>query len=220
VLWFATCEATVGPSLIPTVVANCGRCQPPAPPSNPSRCWQPLDSQLRDYPSRIADLLRTLSVVEDRRPDDVLREMVLPSSDKQHLRLDPPTPSAQRLLRTSWLAVTGLRTCWFLLRVRRSVQEVQAVQPAQKPQRVKEFNRSGAVGPNPAGELYHLQPHATARSLTESAHVRESPPEPFERQVSRQLYAGVVCAFQAATLSIQQDSLDDFDRYTGCGAVS
>ncbi|MEU8955636.1 hypothetical protein AB0C93_15170 [Streptomyces sp. NPDC048518] len=185
----------------------------------------PSRPDLRDYAERVADVLETLSVVEARLPADVLREMSLPPADWQYLRLTPPGPSGTAPLVDLVPALAGLRDLMTAAAAATVAPEPQPVQPSQKPQRVKDYVSSVRVDQTQVGS-YVLAAHTPLSSpptqdqlpFDGDSAVSASPTrEPFERLVSRRLYAGVVCARQAAARSLEHDSLDDFDRYTSAG---
>src|SRR6266404_1049893 len=50
----------------------------------------PASEQLRDYPLRVEELLRSLSVLESRPVEEVARNIVTPTADILHLGLDSP----------------------------------------------------------------------------------------------------------------------------------
>jgi hypothetical protein len=185
----------------------------------PFQVLVPLERQVRDYQSRVADLLETLSAVEGRRPAEILREMSLPPADWQYLRLVPPGPSGTAPLVDLVPALAGLRDLMTAAAAATVATEPQPVQPAQKPQRVKDYVASVRLDQTRVGS-YVIAAHTP---LSEPPAQPELPlpdalpQEPFERLVSRRLYAGVVCARQAAERSVAGDSLDDFARYVHAG---
>lgn len=188
-------------------------------PGPPFQVLMPLDQRVRDYPGRIVDLLETLSAVEGRRPAEILREMSLPPADWQYLRLVPPGPSGTAPLVDLVPALAGLRDLMTAAAAATVATEPQPVQPAQKPQKVKEYVASVRLDQTRVGS-YVVAAHTP---LSEPPLQPELPlpdvlpQEPFERLVSRRLYAGVVCAHQAAERSVAADSLDDFARYAHAG---
>ncbi|MFG2977340.1 hypothetical protein ACGFYY_30675 [Streptomyces sp. NPDC048331] len=192
----------------------------------------------RDYAGRVADILEVLSVVEERRAGDILREMQLPSSDWQFLRLMPPGPSGTAPLLDLVSALSGLKELHTA--AASSALTPQSVQPGQKPQRVKEHvaavrldqTRVGsyviaAHTPMPASVVG--QPDGTAgkegatgqEALFDDVFPGGGPSprfaEPFPRMVSRMLFAGVTCAHAAAEEAVHRDSLDGFGRYVTAG---
>jgi hypothetical protein len=187
-------------------------------PGPPYQVLVPLESRLRDYPSRITDLLETLSVVESRRLGDVLREMTLPPADWQYLRLLPPGPSGTAPLVDLVPALTGLKDLMTAAAAAALAPEPQPVQPAQKPQRVKEFVASVRLDQTRVGS-YVIAAHTPLPELPVQEELPFEEPaettrrEPFARLVSRRLYAGIWCAHQAAERTVREDSLDDFARY-------
>ncbi|MFE2025284.1 hypothetical protein ACFW9V_09035 [Streptomyces hygroscopicus] len=180
----------------------------------------PLERRFRDYAGRITDLVETLSSVEARRPGEVLREMALPSADWQYLRLFPPGPAGTAPLVDLVPAFAGLRELMTAAAAAAAAPEPQPVQPAQKPQRVKDFVAGVRVDQTRVGS-YVIVAHTPlpGPASGQEAFLFEdmAPSEPFERLVSRRLYAGVVCARRAAELTVANDSLDDFGQYTAAG---
>ncbi|MEU1785895.1 hypothetical protein ABZ553_08485 [Streptomyces sparsogenes] len=186
----------------------------------PYRVLVPLERRFRDYAGRIIDLLETLSAVETRLPGEVLREMALPSADWQYLRLVPPGPSGTAPLVDLVPAFAGLRELMTAAAASAAAPEPQPVQPAQKPQRVKDFVAGVRVDQTRVGSYViaaHTPLPAPASGQEEFLFDDMAPSEPFERLVSRRLYAGVVCARRAAELTVANDSLDDFGLYTAAG---
>ncbi|WP_231626752.1 hypothetical protein [Streptomyces apocyni] len=180
----------------------------------------PTRRELRDYAERVVDVLETLSVVEERRPSDVLREMALPSADWQYLRLTPPGPSGTAPLVDLVPALTGLRDLMTSAAAAAASPQPQPVQPSQKPQRVKDFVSSVRLDQTRVGS-YVLAAHTPLPAAPEAEQLSldgsPSAPEPFERLVTRRLYAGLSCARRAAATSLRNDSLADFDAYTVAG---
>lgn len=194
----------------------------------------------RDYAGRVADILETLSVVEERRASEILREMQLPSSDWQFLRLMPPGPSGTAPLLDLVSALNGLKDLHTA--AASSALAPQSVQPGQKPQLVKDHvtavrldqTRVGSyvvAAHTPLPELASDRRNGASRDV--SANLQESlfadddvfpgggpalrPFESFTRKVSRMLFAGVTCAHAAAEEASHRDSLDGFGRYVSAG---
>lgn len=193
----------------------------------------------RDYAGRVADILEILSVVEERRAGDILREMQLPSSDWQFLRLMPPGPSGTAPLLDLVSALSGLKDLHTA--AASSALTPQSVQPGQKSQMVKDHVASVRLDQTRVGsyviavhtplpELVFGRPDGTAgrenaagqKSLFDDDVIPGggSNPrftEPFTRKVSRMLFAGVTCAHAAAEEALHGDSLDGFGRYVSAG---
>lgn len=186
----------------------------------------------RDYAGRVADILETLAVVEARPPGDILREMRLPPVDWQFLRLVPPGPSGTAPLLDLVSALTGLKDLHTA--AASSVLGTRAVQPAQKPQLVKDHVAAVRLDQTRVGSYViaaHTPlpegPHAgNDRSgqgaLFDEAEARRSmlylhPSEPFGRRVSRMLYAGVTCARAAADSTLARNSVPHVEHMAGAG---
>ncbi|MFE5896400.1 hypothetical protein ACFQ67_03135 [Streptomyces sp. NPDC056488] len=192
----------------------------------------------RDYAGRIADILETLSVVEGRRAGVILREMQLPSSDWQFLKLMPPGPSGTAPLLDLVSALNGLKDLHTA--AASSALVPQTVQPGQKPQQVKDHVTAVRLDQTRVGS-YVVAAHTPLPELAShrrggmprdvSTTLQESlfddvfpgggpdlrPFESFTRRVSRMLFAGVTCAHAAAEEAVHADSLDGFGRYVGAG---
>ncbi|GAA1882107.1 hypothetical protein [Streptantibioticus ferralitis] len=188
----------------------------------PYEVMVPLDRRPRDYPDRVCDLLEALAAVESRRPGEVLREMALPPADWQYLRLLPPGPSGTAPLVDLVPALTGLKDLMTAAAAAACAPEPQPVQPAQKPQRVKDFVASVRLDQTRVGS-YVLAAHtplpepSTQGVLPFDDSAEGAAREPFERLVSRRLYAATWCAYQAAERTIREDTLDDFAQYAAVG---
>ncbi|MEU2222025.1 hypothetical protein [Streptomyces sp. NPDC018347] len=187
----------------------------------------PMDRRPRDYADRVADLVETLSLAEGRRPADVLREITLPPADWQYLRLLPPGPSGTAPLVDLVPALTGLKE--LMTAAAAAALSPQPVQPAQKSQQVKDFVSAVRLDQTRVGS-YVIAAHTPIpeASVGEPAQdelpfddpddsSRIGPTEPFERLVSRRLYAGVVCAQKAAMRSVREDQLVDFAQFAPAG---
>ncbi|BFP52875.1 MULTISPECIES: hypothetical protein [unclassified Streptomyces] len=185
---------------------------------DPYEVMVPLDRGPRDYADRVADLVETLSAVEARRPADVLREMSLPSADWQFLRLTPPGPSGTAPLVELVPALAGLRDLMTAAAAAEAAPEPQPVQPANKPQVVKEHVSSVRLDQTRVGS-YVVAVHTPlpGEPAQGSLFHHDSREEPFARRVTRKLYAALICAREAADLTIRDDELADFTRFAHGG---
>ena len=178
----------------------------------------PLDRAPRDYVDRVVDLVETLSVVEARRPADVLREMALPSADWQFLRLTPPGPSGTVPLNEVVPVLAGLRDLMTSAAAAEAAPEPQPVQPAQKPQVVKDHVASVRLDQTRVGS-YVVAVHTPLPGLAAQQDLFDdtSRIEPFARRVSRRLYAALVCAREVADISLRNDEVADFAPFVPGG---
>ncbi|MFJ4755617.1 hypothetical protein [Streptomyces sp. NPDC088763] len=187
----------------------------------------------RDYAGRVADILETLAVVEARPAGDILREMRLPPVDWQFLRLVPPGPSGTAPLLDLVSALTGLKELHTA--AASSALGARAVQPAQKPQSVKDHVAAVRLDQTRVGS-YVIAAHVPLpeesysgndsegqgslfheAELTRQSVLAAQRSEPFARKVSRMLYAGVACAHQAAELTLAQDSVPHVENMASAG---
>lgn len=195
----------------------------------------------RDYAGRVADILETLAVVEARRPGDILREMLLPPVDWQFLRLMPPGPSGTAPLVDLVSALSGFRDLHTAAAASAAYlapgdpdRDPPAVQPAQKPQMVKDHvaavrldqTRVGSYviaahtplprPPAPAGR-HEEDGQDSLFDDVELSRRERRPPEPYARRVARMLAAGVTCAHFAAAETLAGDSVPQSEYMTRAG---
>jgi hypothetical protein len=111
----------------------------------------PTTSQLDDYPARIADLLRTLAVVEGRSRKDILDELRFPLLDMQQIRTTPPTPSGTTLLHHGYLATKGVHDLFLAAATSVALQDSQPVMPRSKPRAARNFLELVRLGPSGRG---------------------------------------------------------------------
>ncbi|MGW7595536.1 hypothetical protein, partial [Streptomyces rubiginosohelvolus] len=191
----------------------------PGDPGEPYEVMVPLDRGPRDYADRVADLVETLSTVEARRPADVLREMALPSADWQFLRLTPPGPSGTAPLVELVPALAGLRDLMTSAAAAVAAPEPQPVQPANKPQVVKDHVASVRLDQTRVGS-YVVAVHTPldGQTPTQTSLFDDSDRwEPFARRVTRGLYAAMICASVGADLTLRRDEMSDFSEFTPGG---
>ncbi|MGW2790790.1 hypothetical protein ACWC9H_12800 [Streptomyces sp. NPDC001251] len=184
----------------------------------------------RDYAGRVADILETLAVVEERRPGDILREMQLPPVDWQFLRLLPPGPSGTAPLLDLVSALSGLKDLHTAAAA--SALTPQAVQPGRKPQAVKDHVAAVRLDQTRVGSYViaaHTPlpdvPYGEQGRMGQGALFDDSdlddfpvlPSEPFARKVSRMLFAGVACARFVAEATLAEDSVPHFEHLGNAG---
>ncbi|MEU3253094.1 hypothetical protein [Streptomyces sp. NPDC006997] len=196
--------------------------RPQDEPGPPYELLVPVQRR-RDYAGRVADILETLAVVEARPAGDILREMRLPPVDWQFLRLVPPGPSGTAPLLDLVSALTGLKDLHTA--AASSALGGQPVQPAQKPQQVKDHVAAVRLDQTRVGS-YVIAAHTPLPDGPYGGHDRRGqgslfeetqPSEPFARKVSRMLYAGVACARAAADSTLAGDSVPHVEHMADAG---
>lgn len=111
---------------------------------------QPNDSGLRDYSIRVLDMLRVLSVVEDRSELDVLRDISNVSMDVHSVRTFPvDSPPGMIRLDDGVQALESVRNLVMAAAYSVSSEQQKAVQPARKPAEVLRFLRDVRIGRAP-----------------------------------------------------------------------
>lgn len=182
---------------------------------------QPIESTVRDYPSRVGDLLHVLAVSEDRSELDVLSDISNASVDVHSVRVFTGAAPGTIGLDDGVQAFESVRSLVLAAAYSVSVDQPRAVQPARKSAEVLKFLREVRIGPTAEGSFVltvqtPVPPrlHSGQGTLFENADTDGfEPAEPFERRVSLRIYDAVRAAQTAAN-----DALVDpngLDAFTG-----
>ncbi|MEU1756300.1 hypothetical protein ABZ436_27105 [Micromonospora matsumotoense] len=188
---------------------------------------QPLESNLRDYGSRVLDVLRVLAVVEERSELEILQDITNASMDVYLVRTFP-TDSAPGLigLDDGVQAFESLRGLIVAAAYSVSAEQPRAVQPARKPTEVLRFLREVRIGPSSEGSFIlsahtPIPPRLTSGQQplfdADDASILE-PTEPFERRVSLRIYDAAFAANSAAKDAlVSPNGLDSFTESVRLG---
>lgn len=179
------------------------------------RVLLPLDSEIADYPDRMADLIASLSAMEGRSPSAVHQDLTLTGLDVQYIRTMPGTPAGTIPMQDGVLALTSARDLLMAAACDTVAEEPRLVQPRRKPQRARDFVESARLGPSLSGSYIltvqvPLPEDSSHGSLFEEFPEPNTPPEPFARKVSRRLYEAVTAARNAAVHAAEADDFAPF----------
>lgn len=203
----------------------------PIDPTNRYEALVTLDKNVGDYGARIADLIETLSVVEDRSMWAVLTDMTTTGWDTRSIRLYPRTPSGTIPLHEAARAHEAAKELVQAAAVAAASPRPMAIQPAQKPSVARDLVRSSRVGPSGAGSYILtvrtpiVSGNGETRDQLDPASGEDVRPvesgEPFGRRVSRLLYSAVSNAHEACILAqARSGSIDVFSQYVNRGISS
>jgi hypothetical protein len=180
---------------------------------------QPLDPTLRDYASRVGDVIATLALAETRSELDVLRQISQSTWDVHTVSLFPPNDHAGMIaLEDGVAAYEGLRSLVAAAAYTVFGKQQRAVQPPRKPQGMADFLRMVRVGPASEGSFV-----VTAHTPV-PPRLAEHPPlvnnaggpaedEPVERQVSLRIHSAARAALDAADAALLSvDGLEPFSE--------
>jgi len=166
---------------------------------------QPLDPGLRDYPSRVHDVVQVLALVEGRSELDILQHISRVSTDVHNVRVFPgDEPPGLIGLDDGVQAYESLRSLVTAAAWSVAAKQPRAVQPARKPSEVTDYLRGVRIGPSTEGSfvLSVHTPVPPRLSPLEPAGADETTDEPFERRVSLRIYEAVRAAHQAANAAL------------------
>jgi len=175
-----------------------------------------------DYTRRISELLRTLSIVENRSELEVFRELVTLTFDIQEIHSEhggPPGTAPLRDAADGFAAASGmLAAAWT------SFEERSLVLPPRRPPRAAELMRKVLTGPATEGSyVISIWVPVPPRLRPDEDGVLFEPEdfdtgEPYERSVTRFLYQALGAAQTAAQEVINANAgIDAFVQRQGAG---
>jgi hypothetical protein len=174
----------------------------------------PLTTQIRDYATRVADLLKVLSVVEERSELDVLAELDSASADVPQIVTHPAGPSGSAPISDGVKAYQSLHSLLLAAACSAASDGQRAVQPSRKPAQALDLIRRVRIGA-PVKGSFVLSAHVPvppSLSHQESGQLFSDDSEPFERFVTSMLQRAVVAAHSAAVDAlVSPDGLDVFE---------
>ncbi len=113
----------------------------------------PDSAELRDYATRLAELVSTLTAVEQRPAADVLHDLRSPTLDVQYIRMMPDGPSGSTPLHEGYLAIKGVRELLLAAATSAVSSERPTVLPSQKPPLAQGFLDQVRAWPDQPGQL-------------------------------------------------------------------
>jgi hypothetical protein len=163
----------------------------------------PSSRQARDFPQRIAELLRTLSIVESRSELEVLRDLSTLAFDIQYFHTEHAGPPGTARLRDAADAFNAAHSV--LSATTATLEEPRLVLPPRRPPRTNAFMKKVLAGPTTEGSyvISIWVPVPPRLTPEEDAVLFDDPSEPFERSATRHLHRAL-----SATKAAAQDVLD------------
>jgi len=171
----------------------------------------PLTTNLRDFPQRIADALRTLELVEERDQTEILADLSLTSDDVVRIRIaDAETRDGTLSLERAAQVVS--RTYDMMLAAACATVDPKLYYPSRKPQRAMDYMRNIRMGQTERGSFVITALSRVSPELMRADEARElGIPEPFERQVTGTLAGALGAASEAAVTAIATGELKQFE---------
>jgi hypothetical protein len=164
----------------------------------------PDSAGLRDYPARLAELVSTLTALEQRPAAEVLQDLRSPTLDVQYIRMMPDGPSGSTPLHEGYLAVKGVHDLLLAAATSAVSAERPTVLPSQKPQSAKGFLDQVRLGQTTRGSY-------VLRVETPLPPADIEPPVS-SREVLLHLYQATSAAHDAAARSSNGDSTPFVER--------
>ncbi|MGB7602747.1 MAG: hypothetical protein WBM24_20765 [Candidatus Sulfotelmatobacter sp.] len=172
----------------------------------------PSSQDARDFPITMRELLRTISIIEDRAPIEVVRDLVTLSFDVQYIHCDYEGPSGTAPLRDAvdiYKAAYGMFTAAAV-----TLEDPHLVLPQRRPPQTSDLLRKVLAGPTTAGSYVvslwtPIPPRLTPEEDSVLFEMEED--DPYERVATQHLHSAL-SATRAAVGQIltTDDGLDAF----------
>lgn len=111
----------------------------------------PPTVELRDYATRLVELVSTLSTIEQRPVAEILQDLRSPTLDVQYIRTMPDGPSGSIPLHEGYLALGGVRNLLLAAATSAVSAERPTVLPSQKPPQARGFLDQVRLGQTSSG---------------------------------------------------------------------
>lgn len=178
----------------------------------------PSTREARDYQHRVAELLRTLSIVEDRSQLGVLRDWSTLSYHIQYVHTHPGGPLGTAPLASAAEAFTAAEA--LLASAAATLEEPKLILPPRRPTSAVGFMKRVLAGPTSEGSyiLSLWVPIPPRLTQEEDAVLFDTGDDPFERTVTRWLNRSLDAARLATKEAMVTDAgLDAFIDRQGDG---
>ena len=165
----------------------------------------PSSQETRDFAKRVAELLRTLSVVEDRSELDLLRDLHAARFDIQYIRTHFTSPPGTAPLREAADAFAAAQA--MLSASTASLEEPRLVLPSRRPSRTSELMQKVLAGPTREGSyiISIWVPVPPRLTQDEDQVLFDDPSEPFEREATKHLNFALTAAREATSEALYGD---------------
>ena len=178
----------------------------------------PSSKDARDYLQRVAELLRTVSIAEDRSELDLLRDLTEVSYDIQNIHTHFSSPPGTAPLRDAAEAFAAAQA--MLSASTAALEAPRLVLPSRRPSRTSELMKKVLAGPTREGSyvISIWVPVPPRLTQDEDLVLFEDPSEPFEREATKHLNRALTAAHAAASEALTgDDGLDAFLRREDTG---
>ena len=173
----------------------------------------PSSIEARDYRDRVAELLRTVAISEDRSELDLFRDMKTVSYDVQSVHKHFPLPSGTAPLRD--VADTFLAAQAMFSASVAALETPRLVLPARPPSRTSELLKRVLAGPTREGSyvISIWVPVPPRLTQDEDMVLFDDEHDPFERQATKHLNQALLASRAAVSEALNRDDgLDAFLR--------
>lgn len=173
----------------------------------------PSSERTRDFQGRVEQLLRTVSVAEDREPAEVLRDVATTTYDVQYIDREFGTPPGTAPLRDTaelYAAAQGM-----VAAAASSLEEPRSVHPSARPAPTNRLLRQVLAGPTVSGSyvITVWTPIPSRLTQEDDGVLFDLDDEPYPRRATVHLHTALRSARAAARGVLDND--DGIDTFLG-----
>jgi len=173
----------------------------------------PLEHEFRDYTVRIAEVLYTLEIVEERSQLEILRDMMTTSSDVIRIRTERDSKEDSVPIESGVALVKNARD--LLLAAACSTVAPRAYYPTRKPDEALKYLENLRMGQTERGSFVITLLSPVTPDLQAPAYSDNT--DPFERRVTKTLMRALAALREAAEESAATGSIKPFETAMSLG---
>ena len=166
----------------------------------------PSSRAARDFRQRVAELLRTVAIAEDRSELDLLRDLMTVPYDIQYVHTHFSSPPGTAPLRNAADAFAAAQAMFSASTA--ALEAPRLVLPSRRPSRTMDLMQRVLAGPTREGSyvISIWVPVPPRLTQDEDLVLFDDPSEPFERQATKHLNRALAAARAAASEALDTDA--------------
>lgn len=176
----------------------------------------PLSTELRDFPYRMSDALKTLAVVENRDQLEIFSDLKESASDVIRVRLaDSEARDGSLQLERATEVVSRSRDMIFAAAC--AAVDPKYYFPSRKPQAATDYMRNVRMGQTERGSFVVTILSRVTPVLFSAMGSEGDVPEPFERKVTQRLSDALAAVNESARIAVATGDIKAFDESVSRG---
>jgi len=176
----------------------------------------PLSTELRDFPYRMSDTLKTLSIVEARDQLEIFSDLKSSASDVIRVRL-ADTEARDGSLPLERAAEVVSRSYDMIFAAACAAVDPRYYFPSKKPHAATDYMRNVRMGQTERGSFVVTILSRVTPALFNATGCGGDVPEPFERKVTQSLSTALAAVTESARIAVATGDINAFDQSVSRG---